>query len=1059
MNNVTELKIINKIDKVSKANTNASEKNNDVIFSMLNENKKEIDISSKELTKNLIVLGETGTGKTTQVIAPILENLIKNNHAGLILDIKGNLYKYVYNFAKKNGREKDIVAFGVNKYSQPINLLKNITKEELKTKLKKTAGYVAGNHNAEFIMSGINDILSVFVLYKAYKRIRSSNYNGSLKKEDINKTTLKRIIKLVYDTEYLKDIYIYLSENKNLMTEEEEDIFNTTQENEFSLFKGIKDFNKAEAIYKEQKGWRSLQIIDTLNLIGEETKECFYNENSNYEIDFEKLIYEENKIVLVYCDKIKSYNDINNEFVEVKNKFYETILSDYKKYDRNNKYTFMVIDEYQTMINKKDFTGGLNEVSDNEFLSLSRESNHINVCCTQSVSSLLSMVEDKTKVLSIYQNFSNKICFKTSDINTLSFLFFGNIENGYYLTRAKQGEFFISYNDNNETNVITKASINNVRKYSELKTSNIYGIEINKNDFYECMGLKKPVKTEIEKNLKNIMSFNEINDFYYDIDEDFIEINKNIIKLSDIYELSDYSFSINSFLNCENKEVGEYIKNKLDMLMELKTNAAYFKIEEHSDETERAINSINDKIEKYIMIDTIKNITIRRMKLSDYEKNIKKVEDYILLSAIKSNKKSIFIIFETIKNIIDNKEEIFELIKNIENEKKKRNIKKEFNGLFNGNKKNMEIIVDKNGFNIKIKKISMSEITTKKNRNVFETAIIPLFEISNRYLINKEEAEENKKTFDIVRDTFKLDKINKNIFKFDKEKSIKNEETNKTNKTISNLIKLNKFIFNERCFENKETNLLAPNNENIFNRIRKVILSEYLNGTINKKNALCTLKALHKIIKKEIYEEIIKKEEKEEEKEEIKTSNEFIKNNTISEVIEKILSKVKDKNLLEITQYEYNQLLNRNEIDNEFKTKDKLDIYNCLCDDIEKFELVIKNEKEKSFDLIIEAKINKNFVISSTTKLVSNKDNSIEMLSINKSINIEDYFPFNIFDFDIKDLVLLISYNQLLNDINIESEELTERYNINNLYNNYLKIINIERRAKKTDHQQRYIVV
>ncbi|UKI26480.1 MAG: type IV secretory system conjugative DNA transfer family protein [Bacilli bacterium] len=63
----------------------------------IENNKYYIDTSSNH---NLIV-GSTGSGKTVSVILPLIFNLADSNESMIINDVKGELYKYTYNYLKK----------------------------------------------------------------------------------------------------------------------------------------------------------------------------------------------------------------------------------------------------------------------------------------------------------------------------------------------------------------------------------------------------------------------------------------------------------------------------------------------------------------------------------------------------------------------------------------------------------------------------------------------------------------------------------------------------------------------------------------------------------------------------------------------------------------------------------------------------------------------------------------------------------------------------------------------------------------------------------------------
>lgn len=77
-----------------------------------------------------LILGETGSGKTTGVINPVLHERIKLGHGIILYDFKGHYHKTVKYFAKKEGRLKDVVVIGPQ-WGEKINLLSYFNENSL----------------------------------------------------------------------------------------------------------------------------------------------------------------------------------------------------------------------------------------------------------------------------------------------------------------------------------------------------------------------------------------------------------------------------------------------------------------------------------------------------------------------------------------------------------------------------------------------------------------------------------------------------------------------------------------------------------------------------------------------------------------------------------------------------------------------------------------------------------------------------------------------------------------------------------------------------------------
>ena len=86
----------------------------------IDNNKKEIYIPEKGLYQNFLITGTIGSGKTTSALYPFTKQLInanyfKNKLSFLILDVKGNYYSKVLDFAKECNRLNDVIVIQLNR--------------------------------------------------------------------------------------------------------------------------------------------------------------------------------------------------------------------------------------------------------------------------------------------------------------------------------------------------------------------------------------------------------------------------------------------------------------------------------------------------------------------------------------------------------------------------------------------------------------------------------------------------------------------------------------------------------------------------------------------------------------------------------------------------------------------------------------------------------------------------------------------------------------------------------------------------------------------------------
>lgn len=65
-------------------------------------------LSFSDGARSIAIIGGTGSGKTTSVILPMIDALMRQGFGGVILDIKGNLGAQTRALAQKCGRLNDV---------------------------------------------------------------------------------------------------------------------------------------------------------------------------------------------------------------------------------------------------------------------------------------------------------------------------------------------------------------------------------------------------------------------------------------------------------------------------------------------------------------------------------------------------------------------------------------------------------------------------------------------------------------------------------------------------------------------------------------------------------------------------------------------------------------------------------------------------------------------------------------------------------------------------------------------------------------------------------------
>ncbi|MDY4309899.1 exodeoxyribonuclease VII large subunit [Pseudomonas putida] len=367
---------------------------------------------ANEATRNILVTGETGSGKSTSIMLPAIQSFIKNDCPGLVLDIKADLYSAIHAIAKQHNKLDNIRFIGVHDFCEEINILASIkTVEQLKNILTSIKPYTS-DQNSYWFYSGLMDVLDIVIIDKWFTEdILKEEYHFDFRTiheyiNNPNKT--KRIVDNAnHEIEFAK---------KEVVATIEKVI-----KEPFSLYPSDDAIHGIEAIeITQQKMWRSGQISTILT---ELVKEPFHSKlfNRDNPKSLHDYIYKDGKmLVLTVPLEHESTGYLVSKLL--REVYFKAVcqneiddLDTYKIGIKHNRYTVLVIDEYQFYINTEQQNG---VITDDNWLSISRGYGNINLFATQSISSMYSKSKNIYAVDTIVQNFANKFFLKSSDPTT-----------------------------------------------------------------------------------------------------------------------------------------------------------------------------------------------------------------------------------------------------------------------------------------------------------------------------------------------------------------------------------------------------------------------------------------------------------------------------------------------------------------------------------------------------------------------------------------------------------------------------------------------------------------
>ena len=357
---------------------------------------KRVYLPESGLYQNFLITGTIGTGKTSSAMYPFTEQFIKynslhpNNKLGiLILDVKGNYFRQVKQFAQKYNIEKDILEISINSKIRYNPLYKpHLNPLILANRLKTILLLFSENNSESFWLDKAEQILAECIkLCRLYNNgyVTFIELHKLIIEPHYYKSKIEVLKKLFYESKFShKQIY-----ELNTALEFFEKEFNSLDSRTLAILRSeisritnifISDYNVSKTFCPEKKD---------LNFKG-----------------FSSML-QNGKIVV-----------LNMNIAEYKN--LSKIIATYLKLDFQSEVMYnlshfkvhpsvFICDEYAEYVTKTDA----------DFFSLSREAKCINIVSTQSYSSLKNTLKDENTVRVIIQNLINKIWFRTDDIFTI----------------------------------------------------------------------------------------------------------------------------------------------------------------------------------------------------------------------------------------------------------------------------------------------------------------------------------------------------------------------------------------------------------------------------------------------------------------------------------------------------------------------------------------------------------------------------------------------------------------------------------------------------------------
>lgn len=386
-----------KKDSIKKSVPNLNENQLNVFIGNSSSTNEERYITEKGLYQNILITGTIGSGKTSSCMYPITKQLIEykcndlDSKVGiLVLDVKGNYYKQVLEYAKNCNREGDVIVIQLGGKIRYNPLHKpNLKPTVLANRLKTILTLFSPNNSESYWLDK-----SETVLMECIKLCRLYN-NGYV--------TFSELHKLVNLPNYYLDKICSLKKIFQSGTLTKEQVYDLSSSLEFFE----KEFHcldsRTLSILKSEINRITGPFISDYQVLNTFSPEL---DDLNF-YGFSELI-NSGKIVILNMN-IAEYKNLSKLIAAyLKLDFQSEVMSSLSK-GIPKRITAFISDEFHEYVT----------VSDADFFAQSREARCINIVATQSYTSLLNTLKEQSCVKAIVQNLINKLWFRTDDIFTI----------------------------------------------------------------------------------------------------------------------------------------------------------------------------------------------------------------------------------------------------------------------------------------------------------------------------------------------------------------------------------------------------------------------------------------------------------------------------------------------------------------------------------------------------------------------------------------------------------------------------------------------------------------
>jgi hypothetical protein len=337
-----------------------------------------------DASKNILVLGGIGSGKTSSIMQPLLLQLLHQNCGGLIFDIKGDVKNTTLTFAKCTNRHIRILGPSQSNFNLLCGLSPEIASSFLKSSLMLSNG-----HNLDGFWIDTATELSRNAL--GLLAFIPKHY------------TLVDLYRYIFDKDAHKLIEKKLQETRKTLSPKQKRLFDVYHKYKTSIF---------DSFDEKVKSGVKATLAQTLSPFSHpELADAFCSEG---EIEIEGIL---NGAVFLVDMPIAIWGlGAKVAYTFIKLRFFNLMQKHHNAENRKLPVFFMC-DEFQEIVScNKDGLSDLN------FWDKARSSKTIGIISAQSIASIFAATPNRDYAYALLQNFRNKICLASEDPLTIDYI-------------------------------------------------------------------------------------------------------------------------------------------------------------------------------------------------------------------------------------------------------------------------------------------------------------------------------------------------------------------------------------------------------------------------------------------------------------------------------------------------------------------------------------------------------------------------------------------------------------------------------------------------------------